>query len=243
MSFTVFQENTTISASEMNNNFYWCGQGNWLPMGGNSLANTNGLYDIGSDTYKWNNVYLNNANLTGSIQKSFSLLTSFEVNSINTQTSRIEFSGLNGDDDKIYYILTKVCSVTNTTDSTIGFNINGDSSTNYTRIFTEFDTVAVTRNFSLNNVTISVGFENNLATAGTHNMFAETFLYGYSNTEKVALSNGIENFLNMYVSKGTRIASVYNNATDTITSLVFYRLGGGIFKTGSSIQIFSRGLA
>ncbi|MDY6888129.1 MAG: hypothetical protein SVV88_10915, partial [Pseudomonadota bacterium] len=60
MSLTTFVSSTLTDAIEINDNFKHVGQGNLLPMGGSGLDNTTSVYDLGSSTYKWNNLFVNN---------------------------------------------------------------------------------------------------------------------------------------------------------------------------------------
>lgn len=59
MSFTIITNSTTISATELNNNFYHIGQGDLLPMGGVSLTAETSQHDLGSSGNRWRSIYVN----------------------------------------------------------------------------------------------------------------------------------------------------------------------------------------
>lgn len=84
MSFTIITNSTTISATELNNNFYHIGQGDLLPMGGVSLTAETGQHDLGSSGNKWRSIYVNEiaSTLTVSAPMTFNAPVTF-----NTATS------------------------------------------------------------------------------------------------------------------------------------------------------------
>lgn len=57
MSFTVLSNGQLTDAIQVNNNFYHIRQGSLLPMGAATMASTTGVYDLGSISYQWNNLY------------------------------------------------------------------------------------------------------------------------------------------------------------------------------------------
>lgn len=59
MTFRIFQNSTTVDASDSNDNFYHIAQGSISPMDGTLLGNTTGVLDLGSSSYRWNNIYVN----------------------------------------------------------------------------------------------------------------------------------------------------------------------------------------
>ena len=95
MTFRIFYDNTTADASDTNDNYYHIGQGSRNPMGSSVLTPTTGVYDLGSDTYKWNNIYTDN--IVNDYFDSNGMTWRFIAKStINTATSRIEIDGLSG---------------------------------------------------------------------------------------------------------------------------------------------------
>ena len=59
MAFTILENGVTISATVLNDNFYWIGQGDLLPMGGTTLTPETGQHNLGSSANKWRSVYVN----------------------------------------------------------------------------------------------------------------------------------------------------------------------------------------
>ena len=103
MSFTVFQNNTTHDAIEVNDNFYHIAQGDFIPRTGVSLtADVTGLIDLGSSSYKWDSLYAN-AIVAGSVSGIgiWNLITTVIL---SASSSDINITGLNGDTDGIYMI-------------------------------------------------------------------------------------------------------------------------------------------
>lgn len=66
MSWTALTEGVITFASEVNGNFQHVGLEALLPLGNSAtMAATSGVYDIGSSSYRWRGVYLNNLYATG----------------------------------------------------------------------------------------------------------------------------------------------------------------------------------
>lgn len=84
MSFAIITNSTTISATELNNNFYHIGQGDLLPMGGVSLTAETGQHNLGSSGNQWRSIYVNEiaGTLTVSAPMTFNAPVTF-----NTTTS------------------------------------------------------------------------------------------------------------------------------------------------------------
>ena len=237
MSFTRFLENHTITASEMNNNFYHCSQGDWLPMGGTDLNYTSGVYDLGSDTYKWDQVYLQNINISGDLKNTWNFLTSYEINAVNTYTARIEFTGLNGDIDQIY--LLKGNFVVTSTGDWCQMRINGDSSSSYgfQRLLHYATTVDSGRNN--NNSSFNLLYFSGETTTVMNNYF-ECLFYVKTGIYRMLMGSAIAGCTGKYAGRCTIIDNIWNNTNVTITSLVFDRSGGTNFNTGTSIKIYRK---
>lgn len=64
MSFTVISNFTYVnSADPINENYYYISHGTRLPYGGANLDPTGSVYNIGSETYRWNRFYYNTLTL------------------------------------------------------------------------------------------------------------------------------------------------------------------------------------
>lgn len=126
MAFSVFTQATTISADDVNNNFYHIGQGNFTPRDGLLLEETSGALTLGSDTYKWNTLYCEHLHASSSNEPCWHMIT--EV-TITSNTTAVTFSGLNGDSGILYELQHMIKLPTYL--SVVRLIFNGDSSTNY----------------------------------------------------------------------------------------------------------------
>jgi hypothetical protein len=93
MPFTVFTESTTAYANEVMDNFYTIAQGDRLPRGGANLDPTTGVYNIGSASYYWDEVFCQSIDLSNS--NKLETLISRQILSAAAQS--VEFTGLAGD--------------------------------------------------------------------------------------------------------------------------------------------------
>lgn len=229
MAFTILTKNTTISASAVNDNFYHGACGNWMPLGGSSLAQTTGVYNIGSDNYKWNNAYINNLYVSNveveSLNDAWNLISSYDINEQNSATSLIEFS-INGET----YDRVMISIYAPNHDSKIYMYCNSRTSTTYYGMsyllfegstITAYNAVDVLPFVSLScgssGDSIYTTIHGNLK-AGIYRSFqAKTVLCDDSEIYAMAL-----------------LDIAYISSTDTITALKF----AGTFNTGASIKIW-----
>ena len=240
MTFRIFENSTTADASDTNDNYYHIGQGSRLPMGESLLAATTDVYDLGSETYKWNEFHANsctydNLNANGITWEYLTRTI------IDTATDRIEFSGLTPDDAKEYMIIYKIVSDTSTA-AQFNFYANEISSSSYYPS-THF----------VGNVSASV-----TATTGAGMMAyttapTTTSLYSFGQIKFAVDSNLVLNkhwhILSMSGGGETyidRIHDGWGTFYDTakvgfsITSLQFVA-GAGQFQTGTYIELWARG--
>lgn len=101
MPFTTFAFNTTISSSEMNDNFFHIAQGHFLPMAGTNLSVTATEPDLGSQSYRWRTMHYSGSIISDSGDL-WRLVTKFDISTNTT----VDVTGLNGDRDKEYKIIT-----------------------------------------------------------------------------------------------------------------------------------------
>lgn len=232
MSFHILLNSTTADASDVNDNFYHVAQGSRLPMGGNSLAYTNGAYDLGSASYKWNNLYCNNINVTGNLANTWNKIYSDELAS---NTTRIEISGLDGDTDINYYLICRFKSP-NTT-CTYYLTFNGDSSATYGYYRIEGSASSAVYAYRANSQTgIYIGY-NNAITTTSDTTFSNTWIYGKSGFKKPALTNMMISTSETHVGNIMMYAQVWNN-TGTITSIQIYSSEASGIQIGSFIELW-----
>jgi len=67
MAFIELENSTTADATDINNNFYHVAQGDRLPMGGDLLISTDSVYDLGSSSATWNNVFCDTLNINSPV--------------------------------------------------------------------------------------------------------------------------------------------------------------------------------
>jgi hypothetical protein len=90
MSFTIFVTQTTAYADEVLDNFYYLG-GDRLPYDGNSLTAIDSTYDLGSSTYKWQNVYCNSIEISSITGNGMWMLIDKVV--LSSTASTVDISG------------------------------------------------------------------------------------------------------------------------------------------------------
>lgn len=131
MSFTILANSSTAEPVEVNEDFKWVAQGTVTPKFGATLTAQTSTKDLGAAATRWKKLYCSNidcASLTaaGTAIGSISAIMWQEVVNyeLSSNTTRLEFSGLNGDRDISYLIITKLVADIS---STMEIYFNGDS--------------------------------------------------------------------------------------------------------------------
>ena len=224
MAFTIVYKGQTISATDFNDNFYHIAQGNLLPRGGNSLEATTGVYDLGSISYNWNNVHVQNVNLNGELQNAMNLIA--EV-TLTATSSVIDITGLNGEADEIYEVI--VLSVLNTIGSGF-FYFNGDSATNYGfQYFLAIATTTIEYRGVINS--FYIGY---VDTATARYSKSNFIIYANSSIKLCLAKEGRAN-INAVIRDFVAWGFVWNNSA-TLTSMKFT----GYFDPGTNVQIWAK---
>jgi hypothetical protein len=227
MAFTIVYKGQTISATDFNDNFYHIAQGNLLPCGGNSLVATTGVYDLGSVSYNWNNVHVQNVNLNGELQGAMNLIS--EV-TLTTTSTVIEFTGLNGETDELYEI---ICNIKGYATSTVWMFPNSDSQTNNYGIHyirgrsTVIDSL---RDTSFTGLWIGLSMYD---TSTSKNTKSNSIIYSNS-INKTILTKMADSVGDTYIRSNPTIGQVWNNSA-ILTSLKFT----GYFDPGTNIQLWA----
>lgn len=236
MPFTIFQKYRKIDATEMNDNFYHCFQGDWLPRGGVSLTATTGVYDLGSDVYRWNNVYVQNLEITGELPRCFNLID--ETTLTDTATT-IDITGLNGDTDEIYIIQYRITHDNIPASATqLRLGLNEDSATNYgyQRLRANGAVIDASRSTLQNAMNLALM---RTFTSTTYFTSGEIILFSKSGNERVAISDCARGISDDYM-EGIRLGgSVWDNTIDTLTSLQFY-WNSGSMATYTNIKVWAK---
>ena len=235
MPFTTFTKNTTISAAEITGNFDHIGAGDMLPRGGTSLSPTTGVYNIGSDSFKWNDVFATNINITGELSQCINLIAE---TTLSVTASNIEFTGLNGDTDVIYLIRAYIVATTTALEIYAIFN-NDSATASYgwqyligygTAVgagrFTTWDGISLT--YTGSDTTTS-----NLA-------YSESIIYAKTGNERLVIVESIDMCDATYIGRIVVKGAIWNNTTSTITSLKILNSGGVNFAAGTNIQLWAK---
>ncbi|MCP4648900.1 MAG: hypothetical protein GY853_02300 [PVC group bacterium] len=230
MSFTAFSYETTIAASEMNDNFIHVAQGNLFPRGGSVLEETNGVYDLGSDSYRWLNTKFNNVHLSGDLDDCWNLIADVIL---SATASSVEITELNGDVDEIYWIIAKLISNSTGTDY-LYLNINNDSSNNYgfQYLIADGASIGAARNETQSAIILTGG-----GSYGSYG-FNETYVYAKSNNERLFLINMFREGGETYIEQLRNYGYIWNNTSDTLTSMQF--TVGDYMATNTNIQIWTK---
>jgi hypothetical protein len=234
-SYTSFIKSTTISADEMNNNFNYIGAGHWIPMSGATLTtDTTETLDIGSQFNRWDTLYVNNLNLDGEISQSFNLIA--EV-TLNDTSSSIEFDNLNGDQDEVYILRTKIVS-DGSGDSDLQMALNNDSSSNYGYQFLQGIDGAVSAARSSRAYMLVATAETSISTT-TKNSYSEMILYAKTGNERLSLSQVLRSGGGTYIYGHSIWGQVWNDTSNTITSIKL-SFPGGKLTTNTNIQLWAK---
>lgn len=230
MAYTLFEKGHTISATDFNNDYYHVGQGDLLPRQGILLEETSGIYDLGSNAYRWNNVHVNNIELQtgGEVQHCMNLIAE---HTLTATASSIEFTGLNGSVDEIYEIN---CNIKGYATGYSWCFLNGDSTTNNYGIQIIHVIDAATISERLTSITsLYIGRYKDDTTTGNY-LQTNIFMYA-NNSQKLVLTKINENIGDTYI-RGLKIyGQVWNNSA-TLTSMKFE----GAFDPGTHIEIWAK---
>jgi len=225
MPYTPIIKGATGTADIINNNFQYIGDGTRLPMIGNSLTSTDSVLDLGSDTYRFGKTYLGDIDNIDGLNNSWYYLTG----AIDVTGSSYKFTGLNGDADIMYKIL-------------IAFNpnaagwrtflINDDITTVYGDQLLEGEGVVDgDRNGSIAGIKYGDG-------AGVNDIsYAHILLYAKTGYPRTIITEILSRSKNATTGSIHVNSAIWNNTTDTITSLNFLGLSA---QTISSIRIWAR---
>ncbi len=224
MAYTILQNKTKGEASKVQANFEYIGSGNLLPMGGTNLDYTTGIYNLGSDNYKWNNLYVNS--ITNEYNEEIKY-KNLNIVPFNYLSNRIDFLNLNGDLDIIYKIqgrlYLELYSPTITAYTGIKIYLNGDSSTNYgyERIQAIGNSISANNNANSNGILFwySPSFAFNASTTIYFNMtiYAKT---GFERTIIIrTFQNNIYDVAGIIPMQLSVVAGIWNNTTQTLTNI------------------------
>ena len=217
--FIDIANSSTTDPGIMNNDFLAVAQGSLLPRAGNNLLPTTGACDIGAVATRFRCGYIINLNLaTTTFNDNIHNMLVWKLAELNTNTSRIEITGLNGDLDAAWDIVAKMSCAPTTTGLFI--YLNGDSvTTNYN--YCQCYNVGGVLLSLYSNFLFAILYNYNPTTSGDLISFGKTIIYpktgGYRNIFSSYLSGGIGTSIQYNILN----SGIWNNTASTITSLVF----------------------
>jgi hypothetical protein len=232
MTYHYLTNSTTASAADMVDNYEHIGVGDCLPLGGTMLSETTGVYDLGSDSYRWNNLFCQNLNIYGSITGVGNLWVLESEITITQTTASIEFSGLDGDLAKEYLIISQIMTDDNLGSMQILFN--QDSGTNYGEHYLHSKLV---HGRTQNNVGYNIFSYYTSSSLG----FSRMIISSESRVCRTMISitdnecNGGESIWWLRWSFG-----IWNNTSDTLTSIKILSYLGANFATNTNISLWKR---
>jgi len=244
MSFYIFTAGSIADADQFMDNLYHTRQGDILPRGGQSLTATDAVYDIGSEDFKWDDVFCNNLYVSGSISTNDGTLWGLVGETIITTTSSsIEFTGLNAN----YYRMEIYYTDINTA-SSLRMYINGDSASNYGYQEAYGIIISGVGSSIASSRTSSVSYIESVATTrDATTTVTDSFSVIYFD----ATLNQIRTIIKNEGGNGYYIGGAYagpviyktflwNNSIDTITSLKFVSSESNNIGSGTTIRIWGR---
>lgn len=217
--YKVFQKGTTITAFQMNDNFRYVGSIDLMPLGSTTLIPTSGVYDLGSDVYRWRNISIEDFT-AATVEINANSFYKIAEYVLSAPVTSIEFSGLSGDSDNLYkiigtfYVQTQTAGLT----SRVLCILNGVSSVSY------FSTEMLTGTSG------SFSYSDNTTTAASisrayHGTLFETTFFSKTNSNR----DGLTRFTNY-----ARNASTTSAPTGGISSFIYFNTGTAI----SSIKLY-----
>jgi hypothetical protein len=231
--FTTFAAGTLVDANEMNGNFSYVGNGNWLPMGGNSLENTTGSYNIGSVDYRWKTLYADEIKLMSGGGLSRSISGRFYVQ-LSAATQAIEITGMNGEDNLFNELIVR--TVHNAAhSSSVYLYVNSDSVA--TCLFRYVEHVGTTQSTA---VTLTAGipvYTSHSAGTGQIGLFEMRLSYvnGYKNTYHGIRCDDVSGST---VYNQVLFGGAYTIATATLTSLKIIAPTTDALGIGTVVELF-----
>ncbi len=238
MAYNIIQQSTTTDADDMRENFEYIGSGSRLPMtiGATGAGNTDSVYDLGSASYKWNNIYGNSiiCNTSSVIFNSWYRIQTIQITSA---VARIEITGLNGDTDIEYEIIARIISG-NATSQAYSLHCNGDSASNYAYEYILGDGAVVSAALQ-SAAGFFLGFVQQDSTT-TKIIFNNSILYAKTGYERTCMNTNLDACGEKWVGRLMNMGQIWNNTSSTITSLVFTAPTTTSYNVGTFIDIYAR---
>ena len=220
--FTPFAKNTLIEANEMNAKFYFVGSGDLIPRGGAYLNKTNASYNLGSQVYTWNIIYCTDATIQGGAGKSLGLIAQ---SALSGTSSRIEFSGLNGDNYSFLYVVGKIRATYAGANSEIKLSFNGDSGATY-------GFYAINNTVTASYIPLHIM---DSAAGANYNDLVECYIKSRSGSERLTMAHTLYNGIANTIPSTRMICGIWSSDV-TLTSIVIYT--GATLSTNTTFYLY-----
>ena len=239
MTWHKIQNSLTADASDMNDNFGHLVSGSIEPYSsaGVSFISTDSSYDLGTTTTRYNNYYGNQIFLQNNLDLGTFYLISENI--LSSQTSSIEITGLNGDSVNYYNIIIYTVSE-QTTASRLDAILNGDSNTNYAHRFITGNGAGIAQGGSNSLSEIRMITLNRATSTANPVALCSAIINTKTGNERLVNKKNTTACNNTYCSGINSECFIWNNTSDTITSIKFYTSGGEPLNAGTVIQLWSR---
>jgi len=229
MTYFYLEKGSTISADDVRGNFEHVGSGHLLPRSGVNLSTTSSSLDLGSQVNEWKTAHVNNLVLpaSGTVAQTWNLVSETVLSEAATS---IEVTGLTGNTANVYKF--RLVLKINTT-TTIGIILNGDTTASYSLLkLQNSGSITVYRTTiasSMHDVTYPVG----------HDVFLDGYLH--ARTGQPRALEYTSSFISSSPLYSLDAGEIWNNTTDTLTSLkIFAAIANGL-GTGTTFAIWKAG--
>ena len=232
MSYFYLQESTTATAIELVDNFEHVGQGDCLPLDGSTLSATTGACDLGSSSYRWNNLFCQDIYIYDSITGDGNLWALESRVVLTATAASIEFAGLSGDTAEEYMIISQIV-----TDVTIGMCyliFNQDTGTTFGGQYLHSFLV---HDRSQNGIGVPFVYNFTLGAVS----FSRMIVSSKSGTERTVIGTVYNDCSGKDIRWTNMRCAIWENTTDELTSFKFLDTAGILnFVAGTTISIWKR---
>jgi hypothetical protein len=234
--FNRFVKGTIIDADEKMANFYFVSTDHLLPRGGLQLLPTTSVYNLGDDINKWDTVHLKNYNeINSATMAGGNFIQLIDETNISTATTRIEFTGLNGDSSEYYIIHISAKSAVT---SSAFLYLNGDSNTtNYGYQYLQGVASSEIAGRDSSNSGMNIG-QIKYGTTTTDKLKTYGIIYTKTGLERLGVIKW-QTSGGKYVYSNYLYSCVWNNTSDTITSIILEN-NVGTWGTNTNIQLWGK---
>ena len=240
MAFSPFVPSTTIDPIEMNENFYWCGQGTIYPMGGTRLGATSGS-NLGISTATWNTLHCTHIDFDTKINTSDgTMMCLLAEYTLSATATKVDITGLNGDTDKFYTIMVFQNSADALEVDYLRLYPNGVTTT------TEFSICYLYASTTINtvNATDLTAIEGFLLAYPEQGVSTSAFgcwqLYAATGINRIMHGNMVRETRDEAIGRAEETFQVWHDSTENITSLTFGHGNDIDIDIGTRIRLFGR---